>query len=110
MTMTKENIRRALGLSDGATDDEIILKLAERVGIKPAPQTVRYSMPIDPSAVQASSTMTLSEGAQLVETFKKITQPDPNGFSLSELDQMDATFAKYPHLYEQYRRTVTQAS
>jgi hypothetical protein len=114
MSFNKENIRKALGLSDSATDDDIIRKLAERVGVTSptptptAPATMRWSMPIDPSAVQASS-VTLSEArTELTGLFKKITEPDPNGVSLSELDAMEQAFNRHPELYAAYRRMVTQ--
>jgi hypothetical protein len=111
-TLDKEKIRAALGLQPGTSDDKIIAKLAERVGVtSPTPtaeQATRWSMPIDPSAVQPSN-ITLSEAqTELTDLFKRLTEANPDGMSLAELDQMEATIARHPHLYEKYRRMATQ--
>jgi hypothetical protein len=112
MSLNKDSIRRALGLSEGASDDEIIARLAERRGLTgttaTAPETMRWSMPIDPSAVQPSS-ITLAEAkTELTGLFTQITEVNPNGLSVAEKDQIEQSFAKYPQLYDAYRKASLQ--
>ncbi|HJV14838.1 MAG TPA: hypothetical protein VJ625_13200 [Propionibacteriaceae bacterium] len=108
----RDALRRSLGLPEGATDDQIANAIMARRSVATATptadQTMRWSMSIDPSAVQPS-TITLSEAqTELRDLFKRITEPNPNGMSFAEIEQREQSCAKYPHLYDAYRRMVTQ--
>jgi hypothetical protein len=108
----KDSIRRALGLPEGTSDDAIILKLAERQGITSPTTTaepVQWSQPIDPSAIQPSNIALSEAQTELTGLFKQLTEPSADGMSFAELETMEQTIAKYPHLYDAYRKLATQS-
>jgi hypothetical protein len=117
MTDRVELYRRLLGLADDATPNEVAEKYMERMNqlragnTAPAvqSQTERWSMPIDPSAIQPSSIALSEAQAELTGLFKQMTEPSADGMSFAELETMEQTIAKYPQLYDAYRKLVTQS-
>jgi hypothetical protein len=99
-----EKYRKALGLSDDATDAQVEAKYMEAMSRIRA----RQQQPATPTA-QPPSPIVLAEQAALTDLFKKLTEPNPQGITFAESEKMDEVFLRYPHLYEAYRQSATQS-